>query len=64
MIRFVFRFLLIILFNYSILLKTRPVTVGVENLVENDMDYGGPNATTVSGGMKLGLDLIFFKSFF
>jgi hypothetical protein len=37
------------------LLKSRPVTVGVvENLVDNDMDYGGPNATTTSGGMKLG----------
>jgi len=26
----------------------------VDNLVDNDMDYGGPNAATTSGGMKLG----------
>ena len=26
----------------------------VENLVDNDMAYGGANATTIGGGMKLG----------
>ncbi len=43
------------------LLKSRPTISVVENLVENDMDYGGPNATTVTAGMKLGFAFFSFS---